>query len=90
MIRKYGYVATYPTGTDGYFSAGDPANNPLRFVNSFTVLNARIGYEQKNGTISVFARNLLNQKYLTSISAGSTEATIGDGLLVGVRGTARF
>jgi outer membrane receptor protein involved in Fe transport len=76
--------------TDGYYSAGDLLNDPRRYVDSYTLVNARIGYETKHATISLFARNLLNEKYLTSISAGYNEATIGDGRMIGIRATGRL
>jgi outer membrane receptor protein involved in Fe transport len=78
--------------TDGYFSPRDLANTPLRHVDSFVLVNAQIGYETKYGTLSVFARNLFDEQYLTSIATpGPTgSASIGDRRLIGVRGTARF
>ena len=76
--------------TDGFYSSGDVANTPTRFVDAFTVVNARIGYETQHGSVSLFSRNLLDEKYLTSIAAGRTEATIGDGRLIGIKATARF
>ena len=38
----------------------------------------------------LFARNLFDQRYLTSIAAGRTEATIGDGRMIGIKATARI
>jgi iron complex outermembrane recepter protein len=76
--------------TDGYFSPRDLSNDPLRHVDSFTLVNARVGYETKHATVTLFARNLLNEQYLTSITQNYTEATIGDGRLFGIKGTARF
>lgn len=78
------------TFTDGYYSSGDLANTPGRFVDSFTVVNAQIGYETGKFTVTAFARNLLNEEYLTSISQTGTEATIGDGRVFGIRATGRF
>lgn len=76
--------------TDGYFSPRDLSNDPLRFVNAFTLVNARVGWENRYATVMLFARNLFDEQYLTGISSGLTQATIGDGRLVGVRGTLRF
>ena len=66
------------------------ANTPTRFVDAFTLVNARIGYETQHGSVSLFARNLFDEQYLTSIAAGRTEATIGDGRMIGIKATARF
>lgn len=78
--------------TDGYFSPRDLSNNPLRYVDSFTLVNAQLGYETKHGTLAIFARNLFDKQYLTAISTpGLTgSASIGDGRVVGVRGQVRF
>lgn len=76
--------------TDGYYSGGDLANTPDRFVDSFTVVNAQVGYEAKNFTVTAFARNLFDEEYLTSITSGGTQATIGDGRVFGIRATGRF
>ncbi|MDC7788144.1 TonB-dependent receptor [Rhodoplanes sp. TEM] len=88
------FVAGDVSYTHGYYSAGDPGNDPMRWVGSFTVANARVGWETKHATVSVFVRNLFDEQYLTSISAPSggvyNEATIGDGRLVGIRLTGRL
>lgn len=76
--------------TDGFFSAGDLANSRSRYVQSFTLVNATLGYETKHATIALFARNLLDKQYLTGIDSTGLSAAIGDGRVVGVRGTARF
>jgi hypothetical protein len=39
---------------------------------------------------TVFAKNVLDKEYLTSISQGATEATVGDERLVGVTVRGRF
>lgn len=86
------FVSADVSYTDGYFSPRNLANNPLRYVDSFTLANAQLGYESKYGTLAIFARNLFDEQYLTSIAtpgpAGS--AAIGDGRIVGVRGQVRF
>jgi outer membrane receptor protein involved in Fe transport len=76
--------------TNGYYSAGNVGNDPLRFIGSFTLVNARIGYEHKHGSITLFARNLFDERYLTSIARGYNEATIGDGRMIGIRATGRL
>lgn len=86
------FVSADISYTDGYFSPRDLSNNPLRYVDSFTLVNAQLGYETKHGTLAIFARNLFNEQYLTSIATpGPTgSASIGDGRVFGVRGQARF
>ncbi|MDR6284913.1 TonB-dependent siderophore receptor [Methylopila jiangsuensis] len=76
--------------TDGFFSTGDLANTRSRYVKSFTLVNATLGYEMKHATIALFARNLFDKQYLTGIDSTGFSAAIGDGRVVGVRGTARF
>lgn len=75
--------------TDGYYSGGDLANSPLRFVDSYTIVDARIGYEWDKYTLTVFAKNLFNEEYVTYKSINATQASVGDEQLFGVtlRGT---
>jgi outer membrane receptor protein involved in Fe transport len=84
------FVSADVSYTHGYFSPRDLSNSPLRHVSSFTLVNTQIGYETKYGTVAIFSRNLFDEQYLTSIATPDVEATIGDGRVVGVRGTARF
>lgn len=86
------FVSTDVSYTDGYFSPRDLANNPLRYVDAFTLVNAQLGYETKNGTLAIFARNLFDEQYLTNVATpGLTgAAAIGTGRIVGVRGQMRF
>lgn len=53
--------------TDGYYSTGDVDNSPTQFVDSFTVVDARAGWEWENYTLTVFAKNLFDEKYLTAV-----------------------
>ena len=76
--------------TNGYYSAGNVANDPRRFVGNFTLVNARVGYEHKHGAVTLFVRNLFDERYLTSISQNYNEATIGDGRMIGIRATGRL
>lgn len=76
--------------TDGFYSTGDLDNTASRYVDSFTIVNAKIGYEFEHMTIAAFARNLFDEQYLTGISENGTQATIGEGLSVGIHATAKF
>jgi hypothetical protein len=49
-----------------------------------------VGYDHKYGTISVFVRNLFDERYLTGISPGYGEAAIGDRRMIGIRATGRL
>ena len=84
---------------NGYYSNNDVANTPARFVSNFTVVDARVGYEweQTKTKLTLFAKNIFDEQYVTSLSAdnkpavpGPDEATVGDGRLVGVTLTQRF
>lgn len=81
---------------DGYYSFGDLANTALREVDDYTVVDARIGYEWDRVKLTVFAKNLLDNDYLTGLSRDfsgdgvADEATIGDERVVGVTLTGRF
>lgn len=84
------FIGADASYTDGFYSAGDLTNTPSRHIKSFMLVNAQAGYENEYGTVALFARNLLDKQYLTSIDETGLSATIGDGRLVGVRGTLRF
>jgi len=83
---------------DGYFSTNDVANTPARFVSNISVVDARIGYEWEASKtkLTLFAKNILDEQYLTSLAAdnkaptGPDEATVADGRLVGVTVMQRF
>jgi outer membrane receptor protein involved in Fe transport len=80
--------------TDGYYSAGDLANSPLRFVSGYTTVDARVGWEWEHYTLTVFAKNVFDEKYVTYIQPTSTgvpdRAAVGDEQLVGVTVTGKF
>ncbi|MBN9672213.1 TonB-dependent receptor domain-containing protein [Roseibium aggregatum] len=76
--------------TSGYYSSSDLANTAAREIDAYTIVNAQLGYEFEHGKITAYAKNLFNEQYLTSISSNLNEATIGDGMSVGVRLNANF
>lgn len=76
--------------TDGYYSKGEVRNRPLAAVDSFTIVNAQVGYQIENFTFTAYAKNLLDEKYLTSISADGITASIGDRRAFGLQLTQRF
>jgi outer membrane receptor protein involved in Fe transport len=79
-------------------STNDVANTPARFVSNISVVDARIGYEWEASKtkLTLFAKNILDEQYLTSLAAdnkaptGPDEATVADGRLVGVTVMQRF
>ena len=76
--------------TDGYYSVRDIANTPIRWVHDYVVANAALGFEARNFMAVVFVKNLFDKQYLTSISTGATEASIGEGRTFGAKLNARF
>jgi outer membrane receptor protein involved in Fe transport len=74
--------------SDTYFSGNNLANDPRFLVPSYTVVDARVGYEWEKAKVTLFAKNLLDEDYVTSLQSG--EATVGDRQLIGVTLTARF
>lgn len=84
------FAAADVSYTDDYHSAGDLMNASYRDIDSFTLLNAQVGFEYGRARVALFARNLLDEDYLTSIDADGSLATIGEGRVFGVRGTLRF
>ena len=53
--------------SDGYFGFGNVANIPERTVDGFTVVDASVGWEWENYTLTLFAKNLFDEEYLTSV-----------------------
>lgn len=78
------------TFTDGYYSKGEVRNRPAGAVDSFAVVNAQAGYETDNFTFTAYAKNLLDEKYLTSISSTGATAHVGDARAFGLQVTGRF
>lgn len=76
--------------TDGYYSKGEVRNRPVAAVDSFTIVNAQVGYETENLKFTAYAKNLLDEEYLTSISSTGATANIGDARSFGLQFTQRF
>lgn len=85
---------------DGFYSYGDLANTPARHVDNAVIVDARAGWEfKRSGTLpfdsklTVFAKNLFDERYLTylSIASGGTQtAGVGDSRQFGVQLTAKY
>lgn len=52
---------------DGHYSTGAINNSPTRFVDSYTVVDARAGWQWENYTLTLFAKNLFDEEYLTAV-----------------------
>lgn len=52
---------------DGYYSTGDVDNSRTQLVDSYTTVDARAGWEWENYTLTVFAKNLFDEQYLTAV-----------------------
>ena len=78
--------------TDSYYSVGDIANSPDEKVPAFTIVNAALGYEAETWSVTLYAKNIFDEQYLTGIYADNvgSEATLGDGRTIGVRARATF
>lgn len=81
---------------DGFYSTGDVDNSPSQYVDSYTVVDARAGWEWENYTVTLFAKNLLDEKYLTAVERTDSPplypayGMAGDERMLGVTLTGRF
>jgi outer membrane receptor protein involved in Fe transport len=80
----------HPRFIDGYFSYGALDNDPLRHVSNAIIVDARAGWEFKSSTLTVFAKNLFDERYLTYIANGATTAGVGDSRQFGVTWQVRY
>ncbi|MEM7057766.1 MAG: TonB-dependent receptor [Pseudomonadota bacterium] len=82
--------------TSGYFSGGSISNDPALRVDGFFEVGLRAGYETEYFKMQVFADNLLDQDIITSLNnngnfgATPLEATVADGLRVGLEASVNF
>lgn len=53
---------------DGYYSSGNIANVSTGYVDAYTVVDAQLGWEWENYTLTLFAKNLFDEQYLTSVN----------------------
>lgn len=88
------FVSADASYTGDYFSNSDLAN--VFEVDSYFIVNARAGYETDKVKAMFFVDNLFDEQYLTSISGSNpqsttpSEATVGDGLTVGMQYTIKY
>jgi iron complex outermembrane recepter protein len=79
--------------TGDYYTKNDVNNQSQFKIENFFLVNAKVGYEYQNMTLSLFADNLLDEQYITGLSTRNDppiEASIGDGRVVGVELRAKF
>lgn len=53
---------------DGYYSSGNIRNVSTGYVDAYTVVDAQLGWEWENYTLTLFAKNLFDEEYLTSVN----------------------
>lgn len=53
---------------DGYYSSGNIANVSTGYVDAYTIVDAQVGWEWENYTLTLFAKNLFDEHYLTSVN----------------------
>lgn len=81
---------------DGYYSSGNIANVATGFVDAYTIVDAQVGWEWDNYTLTLFAKNLFDEDYLTSVNRvdggvlSPAYGFIGDERQVGLTLTGRF
>ncbi|MDO9382926.1 MAG: TonB-dependent receptor [Hyphomicrobiaceae bacterium] len=79
-----------------YFTGLSVDNSRSKLVDAYTVVDARVGWEWEKYTLTLFAKNLFDENYLTAVSRvdGGTLSPsygmVGDSRLVGVTLTGRF
>ncbi len=78
--------------TGSYYSVGNISNRAVEKVDGFTIVNAALGYEARHWSLTLYAKNLFDEQYLTGLSVSNldSEANIGDGRAFGVRARATF
>lgn len=64
-------------------SYGDPANTQV--LDSRTVVNAQLAYEFNNFSVSLFARNLLDEEYITAVYARNDTVKVGEPRVIGIQ-----
>lgn len=66
----------------------DPANKEK--LDSRTIVNARLGYEFKNLDVSLFARNIFDKEYKTTIFSKTNSVKVGEPRTVGLQLTGHW
>lgn len=64
-------------------SYGDAANTDK--LDSRTIVNSRIGYELEHFSVSLFARNLFDEEYITRIQSRTNTVKVGEPRVIGIQ-----
>ncbi|MGQ4274680.1 TonB-dependent receptor domain-containing protein [Terrihabitans sp. B22-R8] len=83
------------TFTNSYYSSFSIDNDPEEEVPSFGLVNVSVGYEGEHASITLYAKNLFDEEYVTGLAnntaaPGADEAIVGDGRTIGIRAKATF
>ena len=89
------FVSATASYTDTYYSTGSIENDPALLIDSFTRVDAQIGYEVDNIRFTLYADNLFDSDYVTSkfntsFGAAPIEATVSDPRTIGFEISAKF
>jgi outer membrane receptor protein involved in Fe transport len=88
---EYRFGGGFFVAGDGSYTSSaftDAANTDDRKTDSRLLTNARVGYEQDNWAVTLFATNLFDDDYITS--GGTNFVTVGDPREVGLKVDVRF
>lgn len=83
------FVSANANYTSAYYSLGSINNEAALETESRIITNMRVGYDIGSWSASIYADNLFDKDYFTSI-ASPTSATLGDGRTVGFELQANF
>ncbi|MEM1152409.1 MAG: TonB-dependent receptor, partial [Pseudomonadota bacterium] len=73
-----GFFATANAAyTDSFFSNGSITNDPTQFLSHYWVVNASAGFERDHVKATVFVDNVFDEEYITGITRGGAEASLG-------------
>lgn len=90
------FAGTDVRHVDGYYSSGNIANISTGYVDAYTIVDAQVGWEWENYTLTLFAKNLFDEHYLTSVNEvdggvlSPSYAFIGDERQIGLTLRAEF
>ena len=53
---------------DDYYSSSNVANVSTGYIDAYTIVDAQVGWEWENYTLTLFAKNLFDEEYLTAVN----------------------
>lgn len=91
------FVGANVRKSDGYYTTGDITNTKDRFyVDGYTVVDGRVGWQWDHYTLTLWGKNLFNEKYITAVDRlddpplAPSYAYIGDERTIGLTLSGRF